>query len=313
VEIYGQQPLTDVRTAAIAMDKSTNGVITNCLVHDTVNGIVPRWSGTKKIIISNNIVHDINVHDGIVPYKTDGDISIVGNIVYSCNRSGILLDSGTGATRNNNTVVTGNVVFDCYWGINSYGSKMIDITGNVVRNNTQHGIYINAQGDFGFTVVGNIVEGNGGDGIRLWESRYGTIAANTVRENDGSGIYLLSNSNYNSITGNNIYSNNQHGICLNASSFCSITGNILKDNSQQTNAGYNELFLTNSSSTKHSIYNTITGNTIRCTASNKANYGIRENTSGEDYNLIVGNIVQGAVTANISTQGTHTVKEHNIE
>jgi len=312
VEIYGQQPATGIRTAAIAMDKATNGVVSKCHIHNTVNGIVPRWSGTKKIIITDNIVHDINIHDGIVPYQTDGDISIVGNIVYGCNRSGILIDGGVGSTRNNNTVVIGNVVFDCHWGIQSYGSKMVTITGNTVRNNTECGIYINAQSDFGFVISSNLVEGNG-DGIRIRESRYGTITGNTVRENDGSGISLYSNSHYNTVTSNNVYLNDQHGICLNGSSYCSVTGNTIKDNSQEQNAGFSELLLTNSSASTHSTHDTITGNIIRCTQSNKAEYGIRENTDGEDYNLIVGNIVQGAVTANISIQGTHTVKEHNIE
>jgi hypothetical protein len=59
-------------------------------------------------------------------------------------------------------------------------------------------------------------------------------------------------------------------------------------------------------------YNTIVNNNIKETAANKLRYCIAEAAAADNYNLIVGNIAQSAVTANIVTLGANTVSANNI-
>jgi hypothetical protein len=90
---------------------------------------------------------------------------------------------------------------------------------------------------------------------------------------------------------------------------CSIGNNLIEGMAIKANDTDAVILLTDTSK-----YNVIVGNNIN-TASDAVRYpkyGIREGSSNDDYNLIVGNIVQSGVTANISTQGVNTVSANNI-
>jgi hypothetical protein len=138
-----------------------------------------------------------------------------------------------------------------------------------------------------------------------------------LRENS---IYIIDSAS--SQPKHNIISNNVIRVEGNSEDSFLIEGgfeNIIQGNTMRSNGAFKTndtyAFIMLGSNNNNSTYNTISNNIIKETSnvgSNDAKYGIREDSSSEDYNLIHGNIVQGAVTANISTQGSNTVSNDNI-
>lgn len=81
---------------------------------------------------------------------------------------------------------------------------------------------------------------------------------------------------------------------------------------RKTNDTYIDIVLSHNAVGPFSSYNIVKGNMILALETNKTKYGIRESVASCDYNLIANNIVQGAVTANISLQGANSVNDNNI-
>ena len=115
----------------------------------------------------------------------------------------------------------------------------------------------------------------------------------------------------NVITGNHIFGAGQHGIYLYASSFNTITGNAIDNAGRNTNNAYNSIFLTDNASV-YSTYNVVSSNNLHATQANKAQYHVREQGVNDDFNLVIANICNGGVTAQISLQGANSVRGTNI-
>ncbi len=75
----------------------------------------------------------------------------------------------------------------------------------------------------------NILEKNR-NGIFLWESSNNTITGNTITENLEHGIYLLSQCQKNNISGNTISKNEENGIDIYTSLNNKVVGNTIQDN-----------------------------------------------------------------------------------
>ena len=164
-----------------------------------------------------------------------------------------------------------------------------------------------------YNIIVNSMFFNCNYGIYISNSSY-NIISNCNIINSTTGLVIAgqpSNANYNTISNSNIISSHHNGIRIISGAYNKIQNNVIKDSSQKTNNTYDDISL-EAISTPYTSYNIITGNLIRATGSNKSKYGIWEG-SNEDYNIITNNIVQGAVTANISTQGANTIKDNNIE
>jgi len=73
----------------------------------------------------------------------------------------------------------------------------------------------------------------------------------------------------------------------------------------------NSIYLSNNGSV-YSTYNVISSNNLHATQTNKSAYHIREQGTSDDYNLAIGNVCKDAVTAQISMQGTNSVRGTNI-
>ncbi|MEI6732238.1 MAG: hypothetical protein WCK90_06195, partial [archaeon] len=98
---------------------------------------------------------------------------------------------------------------------------------------------------------------------------------------------------------------------LYGSSFNTITGNAIDNASRNANNTSNSIYLSNNGSV-YSTYNVISSNNLHATQTNKSAYHIREQSASDDYNLAIGNICNGGVTAQISLQGTNSVRGTNI-
>jgi len=280
----------------------THSKITRCWVENMRNrGIYLLTTSDNNIIAGNSC---ISCTDGGIYVSASSYDQIVGNNCQSNTSNGIHIMGGGGY----HMIVGNNCQGNTVNGIYITGTGNNEVVGNNCRSSvTGSGIYLyNAASNN--TIVGNGCQGNV-YGIRLaTDCVDNTVAGNYCKENSYHGIQISDTSNNNTVTGNSIRANSRHGIWLYAASRNSIVGNILHRNSQGADNTYNEIFLEGTST-----YNVVDGNSIHCDGPmNNSAYGIREAAAADDYNMIVGNIAQGAVTANVSRQGPNSIEVHNI-
>lgn len=235
--------------------------------------------------------------------------SIIGNTVSDYTSDGIHL------WKTNATMIRGNNIIRCQYGIGLHTSSNNTITGNTVRSNIR-GIYL-YPACTGNTIEANVVAENRDHGIHLWDgSRNNTILGNTITSPPGSrGISIVWQSNGNILRNNTIrgggtgiylgtvegisvlrndLTSAHTGIHLAGSGRCTIAYNILSDL-------WRGVYLESSSH----------GNTIRGTAiTNCSHTGLE--ISGSDTNRLENNTIQGnseSLNGLVLSQAGETVME----
>lgn len=193
-------------------------------------------------------------------------------------------------------------------GINLYNCSECIISNVWVTDLRTGNIYLD---DSSNCAIVSCISTNSPGGINLMgNSSYNTISSNIIR-NCTAGITMGATftgvPTLNSVTSNTISSIDQDGIWISYCDYNTISNNVINNCSQQTNNAYSDIILRDGAT-----YNIISDNIILENGTNKAKYGIREDSTSEDYNLVHGNIVIGPVTAAISTQGVNTVVADNI-
>ena len=283
----------------------------------TIKGQIPPGASAKGVLYFHGIVNS-NI-DNIIVKENNLSYSIGIYLLYCFNNSLTNIDA-------NNNGYSGvmlcwafnNILFN----INANNNNGIGLNLKIVKNNIISDINVHNNDDCGlylvdwsgytsdYNVLSNIKANNNIYSGVLIASSHNALSNIVCERNSYCGIYI-DTGNYNTINGCIINDNERDGICIYKSSYNQISNNICKDNSQTTNNTYTDIFITDDGST-YSTYNIISNNNIRATAANKSKYGIRENAASDNYNLIHGNIVYGAVTANISLQGANSVNADNI-
>jgi len=185
--------------------------------------------------------------------------------------------------------------------------KLVDsqVINNLTINNARHGINIvtNTENTEFFN---NVSIGNAGNGITVQNgSRNLNIIGNEVRENGRYGIYIDQEGG-NTITQNATFLNQRGGIQIKRASGNTISNNLVGNNSQVEHDRYSEIELTDDEII-YSIHNTVEGNIVYSSLSNRARYGIREKSIGDNDNTIIENIVTGAVQGDYSLKGNNSV------
>ncbi len=252
-----------------------------------------------KLNFTFDTVNDAdNAHQGW--YIDDVEIITTSNYVSSIETefAGIRCDGADGAVVSNNTInpnpiagigilllstsstlISDNIVNNCFMGVRIYSSNYNRISGNTISN-TEYGFGV--LHDSSNNSIANNTASNNNIGIQLYDfSSSNTLSDNNASSNTWYGIELYyqcvantivnniaSNNNYgiylyysssNNIANNTVCSNNHYGICLSGlSNSNKIANNIASDNSQDGICLY------------HSSSDTITNNT----ASNNDYYGI---------------------------------------
>lgn len=296
-------------------------------------------TGTGTFWLSNLAINDYIIFNGnickITAVVTNTYLTIEVNY-QGATQSGVQYKAGTFKhdIKIENITVTGQELSTYKGAIYFHGVVKSEINNAIIVKN-----------DFGFTsginweycynnILSNIVSNNNNSGIFLYETYYSAITDINANNNRNSGITSQTSSNnlfskmqlnsnkayglYVIYSENSIFEeiiamkNGEHGVRFNGQR-CVLSNNIIRDNSQTTNNGYSEIFLFKLGDYA-CIYNIISHNNIYSSAANKAAYGIREDGVSPDcnYNLVHGNIVQGAVTANISLIGANSVNADNI-
>jgi len=266
----------------------------------------------KVIAIEDSVIKNCYIYSNtgtaIGLFTSSQYISIIGNVLAS-NSYGVY-DSAC-----NYCTITGNVLRNNGYGVYVNSGWREVISGNMFYTSTNYGVYL--VGAQRVTVTGNHFYGDSW-GIVVGNSsnitKYNVITGNTIMYPTGIGIALYYGTGTtisNVITGNHIFGAGQHGIYLYASSFNTITGNAIDNAGRNTNNAYNSIFLTDNASV-YSTYNVVSSNNLHATQANKAQYHVREQGVNDDFNLVIGNICNGGVTAQISLQGANSVRGTNI-
>ena len=171
-------------------------------------------------------------HSGILIINTDRFLIIRNCTVINAQRTQpVDIPAGIKVTDCNNVNITNCNTTNNLWGINMWTSAYISVSDNIATNN-DHGIIVTCSNHI--TISDNIASHNKEGGITIVKTAdidadYNTISGNNVMYNDEHGI-CLAGSNYNTISGNNASHNVFNGISIQSSGNNKISGN---------NASYN--------------------------------------------------------------------------
>lgn len=219
----------------------------------------------------------------------------VANVSYNCSRC-VNLSSRY-------STATGNVGYNGF-AVVQMGQDNCLIQGNVSRNCT-HCIY--ASNADAATICGNSAASSTGNSFELYACHGITLNGNGVYDERGNHAFSVWNCSKVNISGNVMLKIDQHGIWLNVVHHSVIANNIIHDCSENSNNSYDGIHLTG-----NSTYNVVSSNRVSGDAANKHRYGVRENAVGDDWNLLHGNILTDAITANLSSNGPNSVSADNI-
>jgi parallel beta-helix repeat protein len=158
------------------------------------------------------------------------------------------VNDGIWAANSNYTMITENIIsrngleseFEGNGkGISLVGSEGL-IANNIISFNRDHGVYIasifweycseppcGAEESYENLIIGNRIEGNGKDGVRLEKTWRNNIIDNNITSNHGNGIsFVLSNNNTAEL--NNL-SKNDHGLRLDQSNYTKAKNNTITE------------------------------------------------------------------------------------
>lgn len=286
---------------------------------DIVNITSSNCSIENLTIDGNKSNQTTENHDGVV--ATTGTQIVIKNVeVKNLNRNsgntyGISLTA-------NNSFIIGCISHDNELvGINCSGQGC-SLVGCLAYSNAGIGIDIGGAGSSASSCQSNSNTGTGfdlGSGV--------VVSGCSARSNSGIGFLCatttdtvitgcLAESNLlegvritgslNTVVGNRIEDNGQHGIELNLADNCVVSNNLISVGATLDADNSHSGILLTGTATR----NVVVGNRIlKVTGTNDYAYGIREAASADDYNNISGNIVTDAQTAQVSTQGVNTVTD----
>ncbi len=274
--------LTNCLSDCLKVIYADKGIIQNNVIEENTGGAgIGIFSSSQ----TNDIIGNVLIHNAYGIYSSANYNNIVGNVLVDNTAYGVYI----------NGVVNCNVSANWFGSI-AYFQTGVYLAANAARNtitgNTFYQPYRAIFAAADANVIGN------------------TISGNSIYLANQEAIYMQAGANQNAIVGNTIRSSAMHAIRIRGSKNV-ISSNMLIDNGTVTNNTYSDIFLDDNGTT-YSTYNTVIGNNCQAAAANKVAYHVRENATGDDFNLIIGNVCKDGVTAQISLQGTNSVRGTNI-
>lgn len=315
---------------------ATNNIIANCVFEGhTQSGA----AGVNIFNASNNEVvgcQFINNTHGIQVIYLSNNNNIVSNAFTGPGPYGIWVSAASTTGHGHNNNVVGNSVYLHSTGIYIDGARDVNVSGNKVIDNDNIGIKV-ANVTSG-NVTGNTANMNGQEGISIDNSSNVAVTGNNATNNSQSnplvynGINIKNSSNRNAITGN-VCSETQAAITTTltatasagqkivtvttavdffAGQWVTLTQGATTENAQISSITYVSGSPPVSVTMVNNLTNTYTSSAI-LSGRKTQKYGIRENATTDDYNVITSNVANGNGTAQISVQGVNTVIGLNQE
>lgn len=165
----------------------------------------------KKLTIMSTPTVEVTVQAAdpnfpVFTITTNGSGSIIQDLIIkgSSNNAGIYINNSYYNT------ISGVLIYSNNNGIYVSNSTDNQIADSEIWNNTMNGILIDTGSDRN-KIVGNILTGNGQNGISISNSSNNTISNNIISSNSVDGIYL--NNSSTQINFNRIAGNNRYGLC----------------------------------------------------------------------------------------------------
>jgi parallel beta-helix repeat protein len=300
-------------------DECTNCAVENCWFENFGSSGVRMYDACDHNRVSNNYF------TGCVTYG----IWLSLDCSYNTISDNQLLDNGTTTNKfgifvtyqSHYNAIVGNTINNSWIGIHIHlGSdypnacKYNTISGNTIYN-CDYGIYIN--GCHYNSVVGNTITGGGevGSQINVDAGLGNSIVGNTCTGGATMGILIQGpsaahKSTNNTISGNTVSSNTQHGIWIATADDNTIIGNTVTDNDVNNTATYNGICVSHDSDN-----NAVVGN--RCRDNDlyeiRVTHGAGSGANECANNSIIGNTVIGSDhQGTILDSGTNTEVDHNV-
>ncbi len=267
----------DVSNVTIS-DLQLDGNRVNQSLKNDKYGIYGTYNNSKfeNLYIRNTPSYGMDPHENSRTGTATRNLTIRNNIVESSGLDGMALD------------------------------KVIDslLEKNLVVGNDRHGFNFVTEAQ-NSRLINNVSVGNGGNGITIQTgSRKLEITDNEVVANQGNGIYIPEEG-MNTIQNNRFLSSGKYGVALRRSSGNEVSGNLVMDSSQLENDRYSEIEVYDEGLT-YSTFNQIQNNTIRSSLTNRARYGVREKSIGDDNNAVTNNLALGGTRGTYALRGPNT-------
>ncbi|WZO98058.1 right-handed parallel beta-helix repeat-containing protein [Isosphaeraceae bacterium EP7] len=269
LEVLGNLVVKTANGGITILDSIGITVDSNTIAGNATTGLALSGAGAAGSIdlIQGNLIGTMqagffiagegNGGDGIsVPFASASDLRILGNVVAQSGGHGINLLGAASVTITGNTVASSGgdgiraiglrgiddqIIGNYFHDSGGSGISVAPVTGaltidaNTIRQSSIHGIDVRSSGVQIGTTLGNVIVGNGGDGVhietnsgllagvRIARNRIGILADGTLEANLGSGINAIQTSGL-QVQGNVIGGNLGNGVRVSASQATTIGG-----------------------------------------------------------------------------------------
>jgi hypothetical protein len=218
--------VTGLWYVGIEINLCTKVIVNKCSVRGVYNRAIYAYQGCKDIIFSNNQIDGAVVGGStktttyciqINPAGTGtiNNIVVSGNTIRNGTYHGISAAEYTyGLTICNNSISN----IGSYYGIlieraNGTNGQQAAIIGNTISDCGSYGVYLSES--FYVSCMGNILSGNVSSGIGGNLIQNAVITGNVIYGNGGDGITFTANCNRNIVTNNNCVINTGYGLKIN--------------------------------------------------------------------------------------------------
>lgn len=199
-------------------------------------------------------------------------------------------------------------------GMTTDGCSDSIFNNNILDANGRHGINI-VTGSTNNSYLNNIATNNGSNGITIQPggdlsivSNNNVLNGNITQKNTGAGIYVY-RAQGTQIMNNAVSKNGKYGIQLRSSSYNTVSGNTVANDSQNALGSYAGIYMSNDS-ILYSTHNQILQNFVSASTPTTYKYGIAESGTSDDYNTVSLNTIQG-ISVPIRLKGLHSTNTSN--
>jgi parallel beta-helix repeat protein len=297
---------SNVVGVSILGSSGTSVIDGNTISRSAAAGILVGAKSSQTVIESNTITESRGAG---VEVNASRSTAVRDNQVTSGGAAGVLLTQASGTSAIDGNTIEGNEIEgNATSGITLVGSSFNALGGNIVHGNRGHGIALRQASNansllanaVGYDATG-VVNGNGGDGIRISGSFSNVIGqGNDVAGNAGAGVSVLDSFAATSATGNRIEAttiadNGGAGVVLNGGAHV-VGGTAGLGNTITGNAGHGVAISAPSGVAKIAGA-TVAGNTIQ------SNGGSGISLTGAAGTVLSGNSIGDHAAAGIALVG----------